>query len=148
MRFRVMVLACAVIAGNVTSAAGRDPTVLTQAQNKALTERLDKQSMIFFVARGAPDACGPGCSEWIAADGAFDALAGNRFKEFLELLPRRDLPVFINSIGGNTREARIMAFALRADRMKAGVARTIPEGCGPPSRATRLVADWSKRKGN
>jgi len=26
-------------------------------------------AMIFYVARGAPGACGPGCSEWIAAEG-------------------------------------------------------------------------------
>ena len=25
--------------------------------------------MIFYVARGAAGACGPGCSEWIAAEG-------------------------------------------------------------------------------
>lgn len=27
-------------------------------------------AMIFYVAQGAPGACGQGCSEWIAAEGA------------------------------------------------------------------------------
>ncbi len=26
-------------------------------------------AMIFYVAHGAADACGPGCSDWIAAEG-------------------------------------------------------------------------------
>jgi hypothetical protein len=27
-------------------------------------------AMIFYVAHGPADACGPGCSDWIAAEGA------------------------------------------------------------------------------
>ena len=30
-------------------------------------------AMIFYVARGVDGACGPGCSEWIAAEGIVDA---------------------------------------------------------------------------
>ena len=30
------------------------------------------EPMIFFLAKGERDACGPGCSEWIAAEGMFD----------------------------------------------------------------------------
>jgi hypothetical protein len=28
-------------------------------------------AMILYVAHGAPGACGPGCSEWIAAEGRY-----------------------------------------------------------------------------
>ena len=34
------------------------------------------EPMIFFVAKGEPNACGPGCSEWIAAEGMFDGPRG------------------------------------------------------------------------
>ena len=30
--------------------------------------------MIFFLAKGERDACGPGCSEWIAAEEMFERL--------------------------------------------------------------------------
>ena len=30
------------------------------------------EPMIFFLAKGERDACGPGCSEWIAAEGMFE----------------------------------------------------------------------------
>jgi hypothetical protein len=56
-------------------------------------------AMIFYVAHGAPGACGAGCSEWIAAEGAvqFDT-----FKRLLAILDRqagRKLPVVIHTWG-------------------------------------------------
>ena len=129
MRFRVLVLACTVIAGSGTSAAGRDPTVLTPAQTKALIDKATRQSMVFFVATGEADACGPGCSEWIAAEGVFEPTTAQRFKDFLAVSSRRGLPIFFSSDGGDTRQAFLMAVMLREHRMRAGVARTLPEGC-------------------
>ena len=40
--------------------------------------------MIFAMAEGPAEACGPGCSAWIVADGSFDTGAENR-----RLLPLR-----------------------------------------------------------
>jgi hypothetical protein len=130
MRFRVLVLACATMVGSFTGAIARDPTVLTPAQTKALVEKTNRQSMVFFVAKGEANACGPGCSEWIAAEGAVDVQAGKRFQEFVEKLSRRDLPVYFNSIGGQTQQASLIALVLRTNRMRAGVARAVPDGCG------------------
>jgi hypothetical protein len=56
-------------------------------------------AMIFYVARGAPGACGPGCSEWIAAEGT---VQWDTFKRLLAILDRqagRKLPVVIRSWG-------------------------------------------------
>ncbi|SDC19088.1 hypothetical protein SAMN05216337_1001473 [Bradyrhizobium brasilense] len=50
-------------------------------------------AMIFYVAHGAPDACGPGCSDWIAAEGA---VQWDTYKRLLAILDRqngRKLPV-------------------------------------------------------
>ena len=85
--------------------------------------------MIFFVAKGAPDACGSGCSEWIAAEGAIDPDAAQRFQDFLAALPGRELPIFFNSTGGIAGQAAALGRIMREHRMTAGVGRSLPEGC-------------------
>ena len=39
--------------------------------------------MVFYVAKGAPDACGRGCDSWIAVEGEVDSGAAVRFQKFL-----------------------------------------------------------------
>ncbi|MGA7610701.1 MAG: hypothetical protein WCF49_11065, partial [Xanthobacteraceae bacterium] len=85
--------------------------------------------LIFVVATGEPNACGPHCSEWIAAEGNIDTDAAKRFREFLDQPARRNLPVFFNSLGGSASQAAMIGRILRQYRMTAGVARTIPQGC-------------------
>jgi hypothetical protein len=56
-------------------------------------------AMIFYVAHGAPGACGQGCSEWIAAEGT---VQWDTYKRLLAILDRqagRKLPVIIHSWG-------------------------------------------------
>ena len=44
----------------------------------------DPEPMIFFLAKGERDACGPGCSEWIAAEGMFEGpQVERRFRDLL-----------------------------------------------------------------
>jgi hypothetical protein len=85
--------------------------------------------MIFVAATGEPNACGRGCTEWIAGEGRFDEGAAQRFREFLAVLAKRELPIFFNSDGGLVSEAVQIGLILRENRMTAGVARTVPEGC-------------------
>src|SRR5262249_14441621 len=87
------------------------------------------EPMVFIVATGEPNACGRGCSEWIAGEGRFDEGAAQRFREFLAALAKRDLPIFFNSDGGLLRQAVQIGMILRENRMTAGVARTVAEGC-------------------
>src|SRR5262249_24887536 len=61
--------------------------------------------IVFVVATGEANACGRGCSEWIASEGQFDEGAAQRFREFLAVLAKRDLPVFFNSDGGLVSQA-------------------------------------------
>jgi hypothetical protein len=58
-------------------------------------------AMIFFVARGAPDACGPGCSAWIAAEGTVQWDTDKRLFNILERNPGRRLPVVIRVWGAS-----------------------------------------------
>lgn len=88
------------------------------------------EPMIFFVAKGEPNACGPGCSEWIAAEGDFEGPAvEHRFRAFLDSLTERDLPVFFNSFGGVIGQARVLGRILRERRMTAGVGESVPDEC-------------------
>jgi len=108
----------------VSIAANDDPKELERILAKVRSE-----PMIFVVATGEPNACGKGCSEWIAGEGRFDEGAAQRFREFLAVLAKRDLPIFFNSDGGLVREAVQIGLILRESRMTAGVARTVAEGC-------------------
>src|SRR6478672_1821765 len=56
-------------------------------------------AMIFYVARGAPGACGPGCSEWIAAEGTVQWDTHKRLIAILDRQAGRKLPVIIHSWG-------------------------------------------------
>ena len=108
----------------ISIAASDDPQEIGR-----LLARVRNEPIIFILATGEPNACGRGCSEWIAGEGQFDESAAQRFRDFLAALPKRDLPIFFNSDGGLLREAVQIGSLLRENRMIAGVARTVPEGC-------------------
>jgi hypothetical protein len=100
------------------------------------------EPMIFFVAKGEPNACGPGCSEWIAAEGMFDGpQVERRFRELIDTLKGRNLPIVFNSLGGIIGEALVLGRILRERRMAASVGESYPEGC-----KSRIAADESCRQ--
>jgi hypothetical protein len=108
----------------ISIAASDDPKEIER-----LLAKVRNEPIIFILATGEPNACGRGCSEWIAGEGQFDESAAQRFRDFLAALPKRDLPIFFHSDGGLLREAVQIGSLLRENRMSAGVARTVPEGC-------------------
>jgi hypothetical protein len=108
----------------ISIAASDDPIELER-----LLAKVRSEPMIFVAARGEPDGCGRGCTEWIAGEGEFDEGAARRLREFLAGLAKRDLPIFFNSDGGLVGEAVQIGLILRENRMIAGVARTVPDGC-------------------
>jgi len=58
-------------------------------------------AMIFYVAHGADGACGPGCSDWIAAEGA---VQWDTYKRLINILDRqqgRKLPLVIHAFGAS-----------------------------------------------
>jgi hypothetical protein len=56
-------------------------------------------AMIFYVAHGAADACGPGCSDWIAAEGVVQWDTHKRLLNILDRNAGRRLPVVIHVWG-------------------------------------------------
>jgi hypothetical protein len=86
--------------------------------------------MTFYVAKGAPDACGRGCDSWIAVEGQVDSGAAPRFRKFLQRIRGRNLPFYLSSPGGNLDQALAMGAMLREKPVTARVARTVVRECG------------------
>ena len=96
--------------------------------------------MEFFVARGAPDACGPGCDSWIAAEGRIVADTPARLRAVLDKRGKRNLPIFFASPGGKGYEGLAIGRILRQRKMTAGVGRTVLANCLP----AKSIGDCSK----
>jgi hypothetical protein len=89
----------------------------------------EEPPMVFFVASGPANACGPGCSKWIAAEGDFDPDAASRFQAFVRKAGNRNLPVHFNSEGGVIGQARLVGRILRQYKMRATIGKTVPQEC-------------------
>jgi hypothetical protein len=88
-------------------------------------------SVMFYVAKGAPDSCGRGCDRWIAVEGQINSDAAGRFKTFIKRhLKDRHLPMYFSSPGGNLEQAIFIGNMLRELSAVARVARTIVKDCG------------------
>ncbi len=83
----------------------------------------------FFLARSETNACGPGCNEWIAAEGKIDAGAASRLRRLLTKLGRRRLPIFFHSPGGSVAGSIELGRLIRDQKLETSVAHTIPLGC-------------------
>src|SRR5262249_6920354 len=73
------------------TAFAKDPPPVPQSVE------LLKKPMFFYVAKGGPNACGPGCNEWIAAEGTFDLGVAGRLRAFLSKQRNRNLPIYFYS---------------------------------------------------
>ncbi|HEY1472837.1 MAG TPA: hypothetical protein VGF53_01995 [Pseudolabrys sp.] len=82
-------------------------------------------AMIFYLARGSAGACGPGCSEWIAAEGA---VQWDSYKRLLALLARigeRKIPVILKVQGkGSLNVAAAMGKIIREHRLDVSLGET------------------------
>ena len=87
-----------------------------------------KKPMVFYIATGQ-DACGPGCHEWIAAEGEFDTGAPQRLRKLLARPRATKMPIYFHSPGGLAPPSVTIGRLLREKGMTAGVSRTFPEKC-------------------
>ena len=109
----------------------------------------DPEPMIFFLAKGTANACGPGCSEWIAAEGRFEGpQVERRFRDLLDTLKGRNLPIVFNSLGGVIGEALVLGRILRERRMAASVANPIRKDARRESQPTNPAAGSWRRTAN
>lgn len=123
-----LLAAALLLAAGVQAAQAKAPAKRPAASvPSALTEPL-KGSMIFYLAKGEPNSCGQGCSEWIAAEGTISGGTGERMRAFLKRQSGKR-PIYFNSPGGITSESVFVGRLLREYGLTARVARTIPQGC-------------------
>ncbi|HEY3642668.1 MAG TPA: hypothetical protein VGL31_16360 [Xanthobacteraceae bacterium] len=115
------------LAGEAVVAAGAtsDPAKAAPAgANVAAMAPLE-----FFLARGEADACGPGCNEWIAAEGKIDPGTAQRLRRLLTKLGRRRPPIYFHSPGGSIVGSIELGRLIREQKFEVSVAHTIPLGC-------------------
>lgn len=87
------------------------------------------QPMEFFRAHGEANACGLGCSEWIAAEGKIDNGTAGRLQRLLRRLHGVRPPLFFHSPGGRVKGALELGRLIRAEKMTVSVGDTIPLSC-------------------
>lgn len=122
MHWRAIVLTVLVLCSGPASAA--------VPKARPATLKAPVPPMVFYVVKGAPDACGRGCDRWIAVEGQVDSTAAQRFRKFLARQGNRNLPLYFSSPGGNLDQALAMGAMLRERRAVARVARTVVRDCG------------------
>jgi hypothetical protein len=93
-------------------------------------------AMIFYLAHGAAGACGPDCSDWIAAEGAVQWDSYKRLIAILDRQPGRKLPIIIHSRGAsNLNVAASMGRILRDRGLDTAAGATVVEACAGKSEA-------------
>jgi hypothetical protein len=125
----LFLLAALIPLGDPAAAQGKAPTTAAPKSQPQPVSSIQREPMVFYLAKGEGDACGPGCSEWIAAEGAVDIGAPQRLRTLLSRLGKRKLPIFFHSPGGLAAHAMDMGRLLRERQMTAGVSKTNPAGC-------------------
>jgi hypothetical protein len=87
-------------------------------------------AMIFYLAHGAADACGPGCSDWIAAEGTVQFDTNRRLIAILDRQAGRKLPLVIHAWGGSNLDIATKIGRILRDRgVDATAGATDVEAC-------------------
>jgi hypothetical protein len=73
-------------------------------------------AMIFYVAHGAANACGQGCSDWIAAEGTIQWDTHKRLIAILDLNVGHKLPVVIRAWGESNLNTAVSLGRIMRDR--------------------------------
>jgi hypothetical protein len=93
-------------------------------------------AMIFYVARGAPGACGKDCSEWIAAEGAIQWDTHKRLLAVLGRVGEHKLPLVLDVRGeANLNVAVSMGRIIRERGLDVTAATTRAERCAGATEA-------------
>ncbi|TIN94042.1 MAG: hypothetical protein E5Y06_17920 [Mesorhizobium sp.] len=103
------------------------PVCAAQAEE----EQPDIPPMRFAVVRSSAPGCEPNCPEWISAEGTIEAGTPALFKRALKTLAGRQLPVVVNSPGGNVEAALALGRLIRKNKLDAAVGTTVFTGCEP-----------------
>lgn len=95
---------------------------------------MDIPSMRFAVVRSNAPGCEPNCPEWISAEGTIASDTPSLFKRTLRTLKGRQLPVVVNSPGGNVDAALALGRMIRKNKLDIAVGVTVFSGCQPEAK--------------
>lgn len=118
MRIRALLLCLC-----LSDLAARTPAA---AQAPAATQAMTP--MTFALVTGAPDSCGPGCSQWIVAEGVILPGSVVAFDEFARQLRGARPPLAIHSPGGILDVTLALGRIVRRAGLDTIVARTDRSG--------------------
>ncbi|WP_426442105.1 hypothetical protein [Bradyrhizobium genosp. P] len=85
--------------------------------------------LTIYLAKGAPDSCGPGCDRWIAIEGEIDRDAAARIRRFLTGVKDTQRPIYLHSPGGNVEQSFAIGRLLRSRKAIARIGRTTATAC-------------------
>jgi hypothetical protein len=133
---------CVAQASAVMAQARPDPAT----QRAAASNQAVMRPMVFYDAHGDANACGTGCSEWIAAEGKIEKGTADRLQELLAQLKGTRPPIFFQSPGGSVTGSMLLGELIRARKLTVSVGRTVPLNCdrGPANQnscETEIRAD-------
>jgi hypothetical protein len=120
-----LVVAVGPIGGAAAVAAETDPAKAAPSGAKAAATA----EIVFFPARGEANACGPGCNEWIAAEGKIDPGAAARLRRVLAKLGHRRVPIYFHSPGGSIAGSLELGRLIRDQKLPVSVGYTVPLAC-------------------
>jgi hypothetical protein len=97
-------------------------------------------AMIFYLARGREGACGPNCSEWIAAEGVVEWDTFKRLFAFAARLGERKAPVILNVWGeSNLNVAMSLGKIIRDHGLDVSAGKTVVTGCADATEAACIA---------
>ena len=111
------------IAGLVSVVAASPAAAQTQPRPPVGGFGSPPDAMIFYVAHGAADACGQGCSDWIAAEGTVQWDTHKRLIAILDRQGGRKLPLVIHSWGASNLNVAASLGRILRDR---GIVSSLP----------------------
>ncbi|CDX60747.1 conserved exported hypothetical protein [Mesorhizobium plurifarium] len=88
-------------------------------------------TMRFVVVRSSAPGCEPNCPEWISAEGTIEAGTPALLKRLLKTLGGRQLPIVVNSPGGNVDASLQLGRMVRKNKLDIAVGITEFSGCSP-----------------
>jgi hypothetical protein len=141
----ILVAALAGIAG-ATAAWAADPLPEPTKTSPAGPNDALMAPIEFYLAHGEADACGPGCNEWIVAEGKIDVAAPNRLRLLLAKLGGRQPTIYFHSPGGSVNGSLALGKLIRDRKLQVSVAHTVPLDCNR-EKAPDAACDAKKRSG-
>ena len=97
-------------------------------------------AMIFYLAHGGEGACGPNCSEWIAAEGVVEWDTFKRLFAFAARLGERKAPVILNVWGESDLKVAMSLGKIIRDRgLDVSAGKTVVAGCAEATEAACIA---------